>query len=85
LLARVKALHYYTANNMVAFATWLLFFSRVLFFEVMVVLVKLVFGETVDDRTDGIREQISQHGASAFLEVMTSPVASARQLLEAVC
>ena len=83
LLARVEALHQYTTNNPAAFVAWLLFFSLVLFFELMVVLVKLVFGETVDDRIDMIREQISQHKAAAFMETMTSPVAGARRLLEA--
>lgn len=82
LLARVEALHQYTMNNPAAFVAWLLFFSLVLFFELMVVLVKLVFGETVDDRIEMIREQISQHKAAAFMEAMTSPVAGARRLLE---
>ena len=83
LLARIEALHQYTTDNPAAFVAWLLFFSLVLFFELMVVLVKLVFGETVDDRIDMIREQISQHKAAAFMEAMTSPVAGARLLLDA--
>jgi hypothetical protein len=48
----------------------------------MVVLSKLVFGETVDDELDQIREQISQQKARAYMEAVTSPVANARQLLE---
>jgi hypothetical protein len=85
LLARIEALHHYTTNNCVALATWLLFFSLVLFFELMVVLVKLVFDETVDDKIEGIREQLSQYKASAFLEAATSPVANVRQLLHTPC
>ena len=54
----------------------------VLFFELMVVLSKLVFGETVDDELDQIREQISQQKARAYMEAVTSPVTNARQLLE---
>jgi hypothetical protein len=82
LLTRVEALHQYTANNTAAFIAWILFFVLVLFFELMVVLSKLVFGETVDDELDQIREQISQQKARAYMEAVTSPVANARQLLE---
>jgi hypothetical protein len=70
-------------NNTAAFVAWLLFFALVLFFELMVILVKLVFGETVDDRIEAIREQVSHQKAEAFLEAMTSPVAGARRLLDA--
>ena len=82
LLTRVEALHQYTANNTAAFTAWILFFVLVLFFELMVVLSKLVFGETVDDELDQIREQISQQKARAYMDAVTSPVANARQLLE---
>ena len=57
--------------------------SNVLFFELMAVLAKLVFGETVDDELDQIREHISQQKARAYMEAITSPVAGARNLLEA--
>jgi len=82
LLTRVEALHQYTMQNKAAFCAWLLFFLLVLFFESMVVLVKLVFGETVDDRIEVIRERISDQRASAYLEAVTSPVAEARRLIE---
>jgi Domain of unknown function (DUF4407) len=82
LLTRVEALHQYTTDNTAAFIAWVLFFVLVLFFELMVVLSKLVFGETVDDELDQIREQISQQKARAYMEAVTSPVANARQLLE---
>jgi hypothetical protein len=82
LLTRIEALHQYTSNNTAAFVAWVLFFVLVLFFELMVVLSKLVFGETVDDELDQIREQISQQKARAYMEAVTSPVANARQLLE---
>ena len=82
LLARIEALHQYTLANPAARVAWLLFFTLVLFFELMVVLAKLVFGHTVDDELDQIREAISHHRAHAYLEAVTSPVAGARQLLE---
>ena len=83
LLARMEALHQYTLGNTVAFAAWLLFFALVLFLELMVVLSKLMFGDTVDDELDRIREHISQQRARAYMEAVTSPVADARQLLAA--
>lgn len=83
LLARVEALHQYTTHNTAAFVAWLLFFMLVLFFELMVVLAKLVFGQTVDDELDQIREQISQQKARAYMEAVTSPVAGAKALLQA--
>ncbi len=82
LLTRVEALHQYTTDNTAAFIAWVLFFVLVLFFELMVVLSKLVFGETVDDELDQIREQISQQKARAYMDAVMSPVANARQLLE---
>jgi hypothetical protein len=83
LLARVEALHQYTMHNTAAFVAWLLFFMLVLFFELMVVLAKLVFGETVDDELDQIREKISQQKAQAYMDAVTSPVAGAKYLLQA--
>jgi hypothetical protein len=83
LLARVEALHQYTNSNTAAFVAWCLFFALVLFFELMVVLSKLVFGETVDDELDRIREHISQQKARDYMQAVTSPVMGARQLIEA--
>lgn len=83
LLARVEALHEYTRSNMAAFVAWLMFFALVLFFELMVVLSKLVFGETVDDELDRIREHISQQKARDYMQAVTSPVMGARQMIEA--
>ena len=83
LLARMEALHQYTLGNTVAFVAWLLFFALVLFLELMVVLSKLMFGDTVDDELDRIREHISQQRARAYMDAVTSPVADARQLLAA--
>ena len=84
LLSRVDALHHYTMNNTAALVAWLLFFVLVLSMELMVVFVKLVFGETVDDRLERIREQLSRHKAESYLEAMTSPLAGARGLLESM-
>lgn len=82
LLSRVEALRHYTMNNTAALVAFLLFFFLVLAMELMVVFVKLVFGETVDDRLDRIREELSRHKAESYLEAMTSPLAGARTLLD---
>ena len=84
LLARVEALHQYVANNTAALIAWILFFSLILFFELIVVVVKIVFQgkETVDDQIDRYRELVSQHKAKAYMDATTSPVARAQRLLD---
>jgi hypothetical protein len=81
LLSRVKALHEYTTQNTTAFVAWILFLSLVLLFELLVVISKIVFGETVDDELDRIRESISQDKARAYKEAITSPTYGARELV----
>lgn len=82
LLSRVKALHDYTMGDPMALTAWSLFFLLVLSLELTVVFAKLVFGETVDDELDRIREEVSRHKASSYLEAVRSPMADARRLLE---
>lgn len=82
LLARVEALHEYTQNNTAAFVAWILFFALFLFFELMVVFSKLVFGDTVDDELDRIRELISQQKALDYMHSMTSTKMDARKLID---
>jgi hypothetical protein len=84
LLSRVEALHHYTVNNTAALVAWALFFVLVLCMELMVVIVKLVSGETIDDHLDWVREQLSRHKADSYLEATTSPVAGARRLMESL-
>jgi hypothetical protein len=86
LLARVEALHQYVANNTAAFIAWILFLLLILFFELIVVMVKIVFQgkETVDDQIDRYRELVSQHKARAYMDATTSPVARAQRLLDDV-
>lgn len=82
LLARIEALHQYTLENRAALVGWCLFFSLILFFELMVVLAKLVFGETVDDRIERMREEITQNKAESYLQAVNSPLFQASRLLE---
>lgn len=81
LLARVQALHAYTRSNTAAFAMWILFFVLVLFIEMMVVLSKLAFKDTVDDKLDRLRESVSLQKAEDYVASILSPLAPARALL----
>jgi len=81
LLARIEALHQYTMENKAALIAWGLFFTLILFFELMVVLAKLVFGETVDDQIEVMREQLSGHKARTYIAMNTSPLYEANMLL----
>lgn len=82
LLARIEALHQYTMQNPAAMIAWALFFLLILAFELMVVLSKLVFAETVDDEIDRIREQVSQDKAKRYLNFITSDTAQSQRLLQ---
>jgi hypothetical protein len=82
LLSRVQALHDYVKTNLAAFIAWLLFFLLVLFFELMVVFCKILFGETVDDELEQIRETISQEKARSYRDAVLNPQASTLALID---
>jgi len=82
LLARIESLHRYTLENPMARVAWLIFFLLILFLELMVVLVKLAFDETVDDLIERVREDINARKASDYREALASPLLGARRLLE---
>jgi hypothetical protein len=83
LLSRIEALHQYTVKNRTAFVAWLLFFCLVWCLEAMVIFVKIVFPETVDDQIERVREQVAGHRARAYREAMLSPLAKAQCELQA--
>ena len=83
LLTRLEALHDYTTENSIAFAAWFLFFLLVLFFELMVVFCKMVFGDTVDDEIEKLRENISQEKARSYRDAVVNPEAGTRAIIEA--
>lgn len=82
LLSRIKAFHAYASSDIAALWAWRVFFVLVLFLEMMVVLTKLCFPETIDDRLEAIREQVAKHKAERYCEAITSPLADARDLLD---
>jgi len=64
-----------------AFVFWGLLFLLVLSFELMVIAVKFAFGETVDDKTSKLKEQLDQKKAENYFRTITSPAYKANQVL----
>ena len=81
LLARVEALHDFIQEHPAAQRAWLAVLVLMLALELVVVFVKAVFGETVDDRIEAVREALSRHKAESYLQAMTDPAAGVRDLL----
>ena len=81
LLERVRALHKYTMRDGFALTFYILFFFLVLSFELMVIAVKFAFGETVDDKTNKLKEMLDQKKVENYYETVTSPVFKANQVL----
>ncbi len=83
LLARIQALHQYIKENNAAFIAYFLFFALILFFELMVVIAKLVFKETVDDEIENAKAQIAIYKTKTFQRLATSPMLSAVNAIDA--
>ena len=73
LLARINALHDYVSQNRPAQVAWGLLFLLVMSLELMVVLVKLAFGKTVDDEIEQAREAVSRQRADDYVRAVTAP------------
>ena len=84
LLARIEALHQYTWNNKAALVGWALCFLLIFAFEMMVVLVKLVFNETVDDKIEILKGELDHITATNHVRTLTSPIFNTNKLLEQV-
>lgn len=82
LLARIEALHNYTMENIAALVAYALFFALILFFELIVVLAKWVFGETVDDRIEKAREVLTENKVKTYQETMSSPFYGVGNLIQ---
>ncbi len=81
ILSRIEALHAFIRNQNVASVAWLLFFLLVWSVEMMVVISKWIFPETIDDRLDALRDQIVDYKAKSYYDALTSPFAEAEKLL----
>lgn len=84
LLARIKALHQYVFTDAVTFAAWVILFLLVTCIELMVVFVKLAFGETVDDQIARLKEQVRIHKANRYASAVMSPYAEANELMNSI-
>lgn len=82
LLARIEALHSFIWDNLTAALSWSVLFLLVVLFEMMVVIAKWSFPDTIDDQLEAFSDQIARHKAERFCKMLTSPFAEARELLE---
>jgi hypothetical protein len=57
ILTRIEALHQFIHHNTYALIAYILFFGLILFFELMVVITKIAFKETVDDQLNALKEK----------------------------
>jgi hypothetical protein len=81
LLARLDALHRYTLTHDIALLAWALFFGLVMLLELLVLIIKLGFGDTVDDRIERMRERATEHRAKEYLDAVTSPMRQVQAFL----
>lgn len=78
LLDRVAALHERISRNRIALSVFLLFFFLVFAFELMVLSVKLAFGETIDDKKEEMEVKLEKLRLESYLAAITSPVRHAK-------
>lgn len=83
LLERISALHDYLLEKPAAAVGWFLIFVLLLFFELLVVLVKLLFEETADDLLARAVEEGARQVAINYMQAMRSPLYPAMRLMDA--
>lgn len=84
LLARIKALHQYVFTDGITLSIWLVIFLLLTAIELMVVFVKLSFGETVDDQLAKLKEQVRFYKANQYASAVMSPYADANDLMNSL-
>ncbi len=82
LLARIEALHRYNRDHDAAQVTYLLLFLLVVALECIVVLVKVAFGMTIDDRIERGRERLAGYQLDDYLHGVLEPEGRALSLIE---
>lgn len=83
LLNRVQALHDFVQEHDAAKWVWALFVTLIVMLELIVIVSKMSFGKTVDDRIEEVRELAARHRAEAYLDCITSPSGAIRTLIHA--
>lgn len=83
LLDRIEALEQFVRQHNAAMAGWALFFLLVLALELMVVIAKVAFKETVDDELEACREQLARYRVNTGVAALTTPIGRAESALEA--
>ena len=73
ILTRIEALHQFIHHNTYALIAYILFFCLILLFELMVVITKIAFKDTVDDRLNAYKEQYAAYKAKIYMKELMSP------------
>ena len=81
ILTRIEALHDFISHNRFALISYALFFCLILFFELMVVITKIAFKETVDDQLNTMKELYAAHIAKTYMDGQMSPLYLTNNLL----
>ena len=81
ILTRIEALHQYIHHNTYALIAYILFFCLILLFELMVVITKIAFKETVDDRLNALKEKYDIKIATDYFNEQMSPLFLTNNLL----
>ena len=81
ILTRVEALHQFIHHNIYALIAYVLFFGLILFFELMVVITKIAFKETVDDQLNAYKEKYAAHEANNYINKLMSPLLLTNNLI----
>lgn len=84
LLARINALHQYILTDGLTFVVWLILFVLVTCIELMVVFIKLSFGDTADDEIARLKERVRIHKANEYATAVMSPYAEANDLINSL-
>lgn len=74
ILTRIEALHQFITHNTFALIAYALFFCLISLFELMVVITKIAFKETVDDKLNAMKELYAAHKAKIFMDEELSPL-----------
>lgn len=80
LLVRLEALGRFVGDNKYGLGAWILFFVLVVLLEALVIIVKMIFKETVDDYIEKTKEKISQDRAEAYIKAIKSPESATQKV-----
>lgn len=81
LLARIVALQEFLVQNAAAKLIWAAFFFLMMFIETLVLLVKVAFGESIEERLARQAAELDEHSANLMVKAMLADHAQARKMI----